>query len=153
MEDYIYILLGIVWIVYAAYRSNQKKKKAKEKTVTSEPLPVASEPDSEFSTLLDEFFSTKTPQEESPVFVQEESEYKNIERQHRFNDDNIKTDYKLDSIPHQEGERIFGEDELKDFFGHSPITGGYEDFSDRETLDFDLRKAIIYSEILNRPNF
>ena len=153
MEDYIYILLGLVWIIYAAYRSNQKKKKARETPVTPEPLPVVTETDTEFSSMLDEFFGTKTPQEEAPVFAQTEPDYRNVEEQHGFYNKNIKTEYKLDSIPDEEGVSVFDENDLADFFGQSSISEDYEDSFVHKTLDFDLRKAIIFSEILNRPNF
>ena len=153
MEDYIYILLGLVWIIYAVYRSNQKKKKARETPVTPVPLPVETEKDTEFSSMLDEFFGTKTPQEKAPDFEQAESDYRNIEEQQGFYNKNIKTEYKLDSIPTEEGMSVFSENELTDIFGKSSISEDYEDFLVAETIDFDLRKAIIYSEILNRPNF
>lgn len=156
MENYIYILLGIVWVVYSLYRANQKKKKARENAVEEASVPEATEiieSDSTISAIFDEFFDNKTPREEAPDFSQPEPISGNYGSQHGFYDKNIKTDYKLDSIPVEEGESMFNKNAIDDFFVNDSISEDYEEIEDGERLDFDLRKAIIYSEILNRPNF
>lgn len=153
MEDYIYILLGIVWVVYSLYRANQKKKKARENVVEEAPVQEIIEPETSFSAIFDEFFDKKTLQEDDPIFNQPEPISGNDGSQYGFFDKNIKTDYKLDSIPVEEGERMFNKNAIDDFFVNHSISEDYEEIEDGESLDFDLRKAIIYSEILNRPNF
>jgi hypothetical protein len=149
MEDYIYILLGLVWIIYAAYRANQKKKakqKAPHHEQTTEP-----ETGSDVKSLLEEILTGEVSQPSRPSAYIDESLSAITGARMEYENADIKTDYKLDSIPVEEGERIFDEDDLTSSYAQLFNTEDSEHMIKREDIDFDLRKAIIYSEILNRP--
>jgi hypothetical protein len=66
-------------------------------------------------------------------------------------DHDIQTDYKLDSVPEEEGVSSISNYS----YDAEPLEVAdnelYDELSERIHIDFDLRKAVIYAEILNRP--
>jgi len=149
MEDYIYILLGVVWIIYAVYRANQKKK-AKQRTPETEPTS-GSETQNEMRSLLEGILTGEVTNAPKPSSYIDESLSAITEVQPEYENVDIKTDYKLDTIPIEERERLVEDEYLELSFSQIFNNEDSEQELEREDIDFDLRKAIIYSEILNRP--
>lgn len=146
MEDFLYVLLGILWIAFSAYQSSQKKKKRQQKaaakTVTPTEVsagePVAQTPQKNW---FDELF-TDSPLEADSALVQEQ----NLAfEQHPTPPamPNIASDMMpeegLEAFSQYPKEtlRIPGEETQPAFLA--------------QYQDFDLRQAVILSEVLKAP--
>ncbi|MBP6977958.1 MAG: hypothetical protein PHD61_06965 [Bacteroidales bacterium] len=152
MEDWIYILLGIVWIVYAAYRSNQKQKKkvTAPPQHASPPQPAADHQPSTLETVFQEILGESASLETTyPVEAEsyDERTIQELELEKRLYN---KQEIPLETIPTEEGISAFRYDGDKTTVF---LSGGDEEDTavSKEFLPFDLRKAILYSEIMNRP--
>ena len=147
-EDYIYIIIGLVWIVFSIYKGAQKNKARKQ-------TPVSPESEEKKPASIFDGFLEKLMKEE------EEVPYEPVEL-HPKTDENIQ-------VVHSESEKIFSYDDLVEKSNHLKETDVYEEKAvTKSTLNqelkthlkqartkprFDLRKAVIYSEILNRRYF
>lgn len=149
-EDFIYIIIGLVWIAFSIYKGAQKNK-AQKKTNTP------SDSDSKESTsIFDSFLENLMKDEDATTFEPVELQQKK--------------DEKVDIIK-PENEKIFSYDDLVEESNYLYETDVYEEQAVKTTTPtlnqelrthlkqtktkprFDLRKAIIYSEILNRREF
>ena len=147
-EDIIYIVIGVLWIAYSIYKGTQKGK-AKPKT---KPASTDSEEKKKsfFDTFLDDILAKEEPVLYAPPtedIAETETEDKNKkveeeifsydddyeESNHRERYDVIKSEIESD-IKIEEEPTIFSSKK-------------------RKKPRIDLRKAIIYSEILNRRYF
>lgn len=189
MEDFLYIILAIVWLVISVIGGKKKKKQAQEQPQPhrSQPQPIereepTSKKESEFEDLLDDFFgsdSPKTkeqPQPESapqrapqPAYTEERSYDDGKSSDYRFGGEQkaeevekfegvqaIEDDFeftaegKVETLEdlikkHQEREqKILEEDAKIDVVELDEAVIPVDEF------EFDVRKAIIYSEIINR---
>ncbi len=153
MEDWIYILLGIVWIIYAAYRSSQKQKKraAAPPQPSSSPQPTAEQRPSTFETVFQEILGEGRSLE--TVFPVEAESYdeRTIQELEREKKRYGRPEVSLENIPLEEGISAFEFERGKTAFSFSTDEDGDIVPACQEFLPFDLRKAIIYSEILNGP--
>lgn len=140
-EDYFYILAGLVWVAFSIYKSVQKKKakgnpneKVKKKSV--------------LETLMDEFLEKGEQKVPEPIVLEADPEELNLEEETE--------------------EKTFSYDDIYEKSNYNEVLGVYEKKSEtkaklktnlktlpksRKTSRFNLRKAVIYSEILNRPHF
>ena len=145
MEDYIYILLGIAWLVYTVYKAKQKSRNAKPADAQlNEPPEYGQE--SDVKSIFNEILETDIHEENTRSFADILNEYEE-KRSQEHPVEKIQIDSKLDTVPEEEGLSVFDQDELEetvDSVPQDPVTL-------RGFLDFDIRKAIIYSEIINRP--
>lgn len=149
-EDYIYIIIGLIWIVFSIYKGAQKNKARKQTPVSPESEPEEKEPSSIFDSFLGKLMKEE-----------EEVPYEAVELQ-------PKTDESI-QVAHAESDKIFSYDDLVEDSNYLNKTDVYEDKAvTKSTLNqelkthlkqsktkprFDLRKAVIYSEILNRRYF
>lgn len=142
-EDIIYIVIGVLWIAYSIYKGT-KKGRAKSR---KEQAPTDSEEKkkSVFDTFLDDILAKEepvlyTPPAEDIVTEEKEVEekvfsyddyYEKSNYQERFNviDSKLESDIKIEAEP--------------------TILPSKK----RKKPRIDLRKAVIYSEILNRRYF
>lgn len=158
-EDLIYILIGIIWIGYSIYKGVQKNKAAKT-TTTGKPSETKSK--SFLEKFLDELAeqgeksiehappekATITEQEfvTEPEFVTEKKNVtKNGEREFFSYDDN----YEKSNF-----------DESSDVYKPDAVTGTeivkkakYREKPKKRKTKIDMKKAVIYSEILNPRYF
>lgn len=152
MDDLIYILLGLAWVIYAAYRANQKQKqKSMTSSATGPPASPREQPrplDTIFGEILGEGSSLEEvsfPESQSydDITVKElEEEKRQFSRPKTI----------LETIPSEEGISAF--DSLYKTAGRTSLTADEEEHISQTALageGFDLRKAVIYAEILNRP--
>ena len=148
-EDFIYILIGVVWIGFSIYKGVSKNKALKQQSPAGEkPQP---KPKSAFDSFLENLMHEEEKQvPHEPVEVEEE----------------VKVDL---SVSEPEKEKVFSYD---DYYDEGNQIEQYQvlikETAQKPTLDkklnprlkkqtkkpqFDLRKAVIYSEILNRRYF
>ncbi|MEE4259470.1 MAG: hypothetical protein V2I62_06910 [Bacteroidales bacterium] len=143
-EDFFYILIGIVWIAFSIYQG-QKKRKQK-----SASQPTTEKKKSFFESLLDEFTEKNQQFEEthddviSPALETIEVD-ENVFEEKKFSYD----DY-YEERNYEEAEDVLSE---KESFAKS-ISDQQIKPSRRKKgkPQFDLRKAVIYSEIL-KPRY
>jgi hypothetical protein len=184
MEDYIYILLAIVWLVISILGS-RKKKQAQQQgqhPPTAEPRPIEADPlpkqgKNDFEELLDDFFGSETTTKEKPVEPQatpkpsftQQYRTRKEEPDHTFNEnqpdpelekfqgaDAITDDYEFSA----EGKVETLEDLIKSYERSEQkileedakisVVDLDEEIISPKDFEFDARKAIIYSEIINR---
>jgi hypothetical protein len=158
MEDYIYILGGVAWLAYSLYNQNQKQKKKQQAKMNAELEDGTEE---EVSPSIEDTFSKFVNQKlnlESIFDVEENKEeyldspYSEIDVVEEKDESayfNPKTEgvsafkAKVDSMQGAETEieKVEEEEKLND------LTLNQEDIAE----GFDVKKAIIYSEILNAP--
>lgn len=149
MEELIYIIIGIAWVAYSFYKKNLKNNQANTPKVS----PVETNYDKSNTTkeddeyVIDDFFSNffKEDRLESETNFSEDSTLNQQESTIFDYSDDEKTPTKKDfseegrssirSITHDEDD-IYDEDVEEDLYEN-----------------FDLRKAVIYSEYLNRKYF
>jgi len=142
-EDYIYILIGIIWIVFSIYQGRKKKQQKSSQ-------PTAEKKKSFFETLLDEVVEKNKQsgqvydfepeiEKEAPVAVKETIEDR------KFSYD----DYYEERNYDEANEAI-----IKD--GPISLSVSPQKLKSRRRngrkIKFDLRKAVIYSEIL-KPRY
>lgn len=154
MDDLIYILLGIAWIIYAAYRANQKQKKKASAPAQSRPQPQQQTYE-------------KRPKPIETIFREILEDNESLERQYipegeSYDEIAIK-DLELEKRQFSKPKNILEAIPAAEGIGSLDYSGMFSGFSAdvapdetrestiREDLDFDLRKAVIYAEILNRP--
>ena len=145
IKPYLYIVIGIVWLIYNAYKNMQKKSIGNPEEPSQKPtqnntdsVPQATpEKEADFKTILEEILMGKptiTPQPilekiPPPLITQEIVKSKN------------KTSRQLKTI------------EVKPPLSSLERSRGAVNDQATNSSDFDIRQAIIYSEILKRPEY
>ncbi|TVQ15133.1 MAG: hypothetical protein EA361_06405 [Bacteroidetes bacterium] len=191
MEDFIYILLAVVWLAISILGGRKKKKQAEEQRKSqpnrTEPQPIeietpTQEKESDFEDLLEDFFGSATPK----TSEQSQSEPRPqpapqpaYSEERRYNDgknseNTFMSQKKDEEVERYEGTKAIDDDfefaaegkvetleDLINLYQRSEQKILEEDAKidvvdlDEEVLpvadmEFDARKAIIYSEIINR---
>jgi hypothetical protein len=194
MEDYVYIILAVVWLLISilgnkkrkAQQQQQQQPKQEQKSFDEQrPQPVSKpqpiEP-SEFEVLLDDFFGDGTKSKKPEPKPEPEAEK---EEKHVFSDEytfqgrkgeeyNVKEEIPSSELEKYEGKLAIDddyefsaeaslesiEDYIKSYDDQDRIAEERdsqlvvvdldEEYGISSDLEFDGRKAIIYSEIINR---
>jgi len=157
MEDLIYILIGVIWIVFSIIKGTQKNAKKPAGTTQSKP----SEKKSTLEEMLEEWLP---PMPEPKYEAEEEIEYEGdypaysyeespaYESSYDFHSDNYdEIEYETEIVSLEELDEIkpslvAGNSNDADL---AAIDHNHETFAEVET--FNLRKAVIYNAILERP--
>jgi hypothetical protein len=153
IEDYLYIVLGIVWIAYSIYKGTQKSRAKQTKNDSSNQEPKKK---SAFETFFDEILVEEKPTPYAPE-AEIQSSYETVEE-------------KTGAVDEALGqENIFSYD---DYYEESNLPDDIEVYDDKADIQIekkqkakatpssrikkpriDLRKAVVYSEILNKRYF
>ncbi len=143
MEDFLPLLIGIIWLAYTLYNKGQKKKAEKESPSGEKKAPVAS--------FIEEFLIGKEENPPVPFYAEETDadpfdDFSKETRPVEVFQTNVLEPVissELESFT-TEGQRAFAIEEVieEDVFDSGIIDNNEE---------FNLRKAVIYSEILNAP--
>lgn len=147
-EDYIYIVVGVIWIAYSIYKGTQKGKSKTRKPAKSQNQEEKKK--SVFETFFDEILvdEKQNPYEAVPDEI-EVKEFDIVDEkveEEVFSFDDYYEESNLQSkIEVSEVESIVQNQQKKDL----EITPSKK----RRKPRIDLRKAVIYSEILNRRYF
>jgi hypothetical protein len=173
MEDFIYIILGIVWLVISILGGLKKKQGTPASQSRPQPQEeTLPEPDAmpEIEDMLDDFFGTgkKSPQsapaDEAEVYQPryEEVVYESLEEPVVHDHPKYETKYAVDEAYQFSTQTMHGTmDNILEKYRLSDEQAELEDsqmaVEDLDTpgttapaFEFDARLAIIYSEIINR---
>lgn len=159
MDIKIYILIIIAWFIFNVVRAVRKANAANVKGKPSNP-PVTSPQNTEFEKTLEEIFTSvkkqtkipMQPQEARPAYTSQEVMVD--EAQYSPEDIYKKEDrgvYVKEGITNEElryiiaNEGVIQDEESAGKNAAKPMQQG------EKTIGFDLRQAVIYSEILRRP--
>jgi hypothetical protein len=149
MENFIYLLILIAWIVFALYRQSQKKKAAVKPTTSKPGMRDEAQP---FKSLGEILFGQSMqdmqmmPVEEEPDFSsrQEGISIEPFSPEETYMESGQeRVEKRMPEKPGKTNETILKEE------GSSDLKSGEKRGNPLE--NFDLRKAVIYSEILRRP--
>lgn len=149
-EDFLYILVGLVWVAFSIYKGSQKKKKIQGSD------NEVSKSKSGFEEILENILGVK---EEDHIY---EEEIINKPKENLFNEvEEIKT--KVTETPFEafsyekakEQGNFFEEKEVFTSKTHKrdslKVVKNSKPVRIKKKPRFDVRKAIIYSEIMKRP--
>jgi hypothetical protein len=149
MEDLIYFILLIAWVVYAFYRRSQKRSARASRPVSGREPEAGASPQPTLEDILfgeEEEIPSPGPYQGKTTWI-DEGEYSPQPVETSF-----EREYNLQGITSVE-ERVattkINEIRLSDL--KNDEISGQEDMKDPAHEIFDPRKAVIYSEILNRP--
>jgi len=155
VEDFLYILVGIAWVAFSYYNA-QKKKRAKESKNPSEKRKP-----SFLETLIDEAgFKTE---EETPVYADPYLENDSVIEENNGNSfqDESEENYSQEVFSYDdyyEESNYQARSDVKDkkqSLKNDVVTTTISDKnkSKNKVRKVDLRKAVIYSEILEKKYF
>lgn len=149
-EDYLYILVGLIWVAFSIYKGAKKNKSSTKKPQQVESGEVQEEKKSFFDDFLNQIinddkqviYETKEeePATKEPIFVEKEVEEKVFS-----NDDVVEESNFIDD------KGVYEIEPAKELNLQKELKNHLKDKN--EQPKFDLKKAIIYSEILNRRYF
>jgi len=140
-EDFFYILVGLIWVGFSIYKGMQKKKSQQSTAKTVKKKSV-------LETLMDEFLEKQEPVQTEPIVYEEPLQ-----------------------APEEKEEvspEIFSYDDIYEKSNYNEVSEVYAKKTEtksrpkanlktlsvkRKKPHFDLKKAVIYSEILNRRYF
>jgi hypothetical protein len=149
MEDYIYILIGVIWLAASVYRASQKKKQAAARKSAGEPAKAKPEM-SDTRSLLEELLGgqeIKIPEPEEQEISIPEPEKVIVEEDpplRKFESEYTKMGLKGVESLMREGTSSTGRILFKDTFKSTQK-------KEAGQTKINLRKAIIYKAILERP--
>jgi hypothetical protein len=152
-EDFLYVLVGLVWVAFSIYKGSQKKKKAQR------PEGEKSKSKSAIEEILGEFLGVK---EDDVVYREEQI----VNESEEFVFDETENS---SSTPQNSPSEIFSHDKVAEegnLFKEKPVyRSGLHDLRmgvakvdkkqkvKRKKPRINIRKAVIYSEILKRPTY
>ena len=151
MEEFIYILLGVLWLAATIYRASKKKQQPKPQQ------PATDQPEKESrvsatKSLLEQLLDGQQLRIPEPEVVEVEETFAEpmmAEVERRKKEETFQTQYagygfkSLESLS-GEGVSSLGGIVFKDIMKQTEKKQG-------SAVSIDLRKAIIYSAILERP--
>ncbi len=151
MEDFLYILILVLWVVFTIYNKNRKKK---QEASTGKPVQQDARRDTSQQrprSILEQILMGEEP---IPIPYEEHDQASEIQSFDSFEDEPIKKDNK-EQISDNSSSKIYDFDPAKEAES-LPMHFEYNEdpFANIDTckrFDFDLRQAVIFSEILNRP--
>lgn len=152
MEDFIYILLLIAWIAFAFYRRSRQKQAARQPRPEPKPEPSSSQPSWEeilFGKENEEPEMEHT--EEIPEMATEPAASK---VNHPDSQEGVSLEKMFGSMESIPSKTMKGEKEKPQRTEPEKVQVAKSIKSKLQSGDFDyfdLRQAVIYSEILNRP--
>ena len=159
MDDILLILLGIIWAVFSFYQSQQKKKKkaAQQRASSSKSQSrdsYSTEQDAsgeEGNGFLDKVFNTLNSEYDDP--------YESFASEATVEDSDWKEEVETQKIKAEESlKNADANTNDKDTFSRmsshkrlrKPVSSKNKKMLKEISKDFDGKKAVIYSEILNR---
>jgi len=155
-EDIIYVVIGILWIAYSIYKGTQKSR-AKNLRNDNTGKTTIEKKKSVFETFFDDILTEEKPTQFAPYqdnaeFAEEE---KDETKEQAFNTTENENVFSYDDY-YEEGN--FQEPEIVNEKESAVKSIKEKDLlkdirPQRKKPRIDLRKAVIYSEILNRRYF
>jgi hypothetical protein len=152
MEDLIYLVILIAWAVFAFYRQSQKKKAA-ARAAESKPAPPPPSYEPKGKSWEEILFGEEVTEEhEIELEPEPEPDFRKDKRTIAYEPISLEQKYMQRKIESLEDPKV---QERMEREKSILLEEEEEEFRalDRDNFlkDFDLRKAVILSEILNRP--
>jgi len=137
-EDFFYILVGLIWVGVSIYKGMQKKKAQQSPDRQVKKKSV-------LETLMNEFLEAEKPAEPEPIIYEAPLETTEVEEEVE--------------------KEVFSYDDIYEKSNYNEVSEVYDENTETKTIlntnlkappgkrkrqRFNLRKAVIYSEILNR---
>jgi hypothetical protein len=150
MEDFIYILIGVVWLGASIYRASQKRKEKARPKASATSTPASTTRESKARSLLEELLGGQEVSIPEPEVQEVEyaepmrMEVEELDSSNSFHKEYAKFGYGGVETLTTEGVSSLGRIIFKD---QMPVN---ENKTSRHR-NIDLRKAIIYQAILERP--
>lgn len=145
MEDYIYLILLIAWVLFAFYRRSQKKAEA-ARQASSSPQPGRQKPftlEDIFRQEDESYGEYDTEQELKPVYQQmDKPGLRETDFEKEYKSRGITSVEELDKSIRTKPIQIIDDDHETEMASVGHI---------RLNIREDIRQAVIYSEILKRP--
>jgi len=148
MEELIYIIIGILWIVYSFYKKTDQAKKQAQKraqTIENEEAESIQEQPSILDLLMQEMEPPKPQPIPQPI---PQPKTITLEQQQKVSKNKTSKSNILDSYNMS--------DNTERQFKHKPALNNHNQKTIKPLIDansFDARKAVIYSIIMERPNY
>ncbi len=149
MKDYLPLLIGLIWLGFTLYNKKQKGKSSKAGDVTEKRRPSMLE-----QLLLGEQFSelVQPEAEVSETVYETYDENVNNDEFETNSDDNFDEQtpflqYELSNIAGEDTKIVDKNNSNKNKYNEVII----EEENNSQLIDFDLKRAVIYSEILHAP--
>lgn len=140
-EDYFYILVGLIWVAFSIYKGMQKKK---SKQATGDQVKKKSV----LETLMDEFLEKEQQIQPEPIIY--EAPIDDELNKEKAGDEPFSYDDIYEKSNYNEADELY----TKKPVDKSKLKANLNlPRKTRKRTQFDLRKAVIYSEILNRRYF
>jgi hypothetical protein len=142
MDDFIYILIGAAWLAFTIYSKNQKQKNKKLQGNNSQ---TETRPQKEgISSLFESLFS------DEEINTQQNHYVENVEQSNIIPSlSEVNYSENLSQFQKTSPEIFEKTKEEKDIDNYEVLIN--EEIISGNDIDFNLRKAVIYSEILRRP--
>jgi len=137
-EDFFYILIGLIWVGFSIYKGMQKKKQQQSPAGEAKKKSV-------LETLMDEFLENGEAARPAPVVDEEPSEtvdFKDETKSEVFSYDDIYEESNYNEVSEVYEQKTETKSKLK--------TNLKVPVKRKKHTRFNLKKAVIYSEILNR---
>ncbi len=149
MEEFIYILIGVIWLAASIYKASQKKKQKARPQSPATSVPEEETPVSRTRSLLEELLEgqqVRVPEPEVIEYEYDEPMRAEIENKAAgsFQSEYTGHGFKGLEALESEGESSLGRIVFKDIMKDTAE-------NQRKAVRIDLRKAIVYSAILERP--
>ncbi|MBW6491149.1 MAG: hypothetical protein K0B15_08145 [Lentimicrobium sp.] len=157
MDDYLYIIIGILWVVYSLYNNKQKqqKKRLLEEQRRNQPFPGPEtvKPRSIFDKFLDP--EPELPEPDTEVFdeYKDEKPYSfEIPEAEPYKSENQSLETITDEVSSSYFDKQYASRADMAYYDKREMAESTHNIApliDELSEEFDLRKAVIYSEILN----
>jgi hypothetical protein len=150
MEEYIYIIIGVIWVAASIYKASQRKK---EKAISRKPATAVPEEEAKHRStrsLLEELLEGQKLRPPEPEVIELDydepmfAEIEELPKQGSFQSEYAGFSLKELEAISGEGVSSLGRISFVDIMKES-------EKKDARPVKIDLRKAIIYSAILERP--
>lgn len=156
MEDYLYILLGVAWVAYSIYNQGQKQKKKQAQKLAEEDENEEPQVENAFENFIEKklnlegmfnFQETEEEPEEEPL----DSPYSKIDiveekdKSEYFKPENEGVSAFVNKVKQSQSTEVSSKIIDTDEISVDDLTKQI----DETEIDFDLKSAVIFSEILN----
>lgn len=162
-EDYLYIIIGIVWVIFSFYNA-KRKKKAKEAR-GSESGNDHSQDQAKTPSFLDSLIEEMGLNDEKPELVYDDPFYEDnqlqqktekAEKTQNYSDDQSEKVFSYDDYYEESNYKLSSDvNDNNKTAGNTKktTTDTIKNSSKEKVKKVDLKKAIIYSEILKQRYF
>ncbi|MBE9485276.1 MAG: hypothetical protein IMY74_10545 [Bacteroidetes bacterium] len=149
MEEFIYILIGVIWLGASIYKASQKKKQKARPQSQASSVPEEETAVSRTKSLLEQLLEGQQVQVPEPELVEYEYDEPMLTE---IEDKPLSGSFQSEYAGHSKGLEAL-ESEGMSSLGRISFVDIMKETTEKQhkAARIDLRKAIIYSAILERP--